>query len=54
VNEAGASNLKITTASKLPFPSFLLGPEWGLHLIDTTLTKGDLVALAAKQASACR
>jgi Protein of unknown function (DUF3089) len=55
VNEAGASDLKITATSKLSarvLPRFVIGPEWGLHIIDVNLTIGDLVALAARQAAA--
>lgn len=52
VNENGASYLKITAGPSLQFPPFLLGAEWGLHLVDANLTMGDMVALAAKQAAA--
>jgi len=54
VNEGGASYLKVTAAPNVPLPKYFQAPEWGLHGIEFNLTIGDLVALAAKQASAYR
>lgn len=53
-SDGGASYLAVTASGRATLPPFLLGPEWGLHLIDVNLVMGDLVALTASQANAYR
>ena len=55
MDSGGASWLQVTAATSgdhRPVVSEVLGPLWGLHLVDVNLALGDLVPLVRDQASA--
>jgi hypothetical protein len=46
---------KADAADARPLDRFLvqlLGPDWGLHLVDASVVQGDLVELVGRQAAA--
>jgi Protein of unknown function (DUF3089) len=55
VSAGGFSYLKITSPPGLDFPGpaiTALGPQWGLHIVDSNLTLGNQLALVATETAA--